>query len=471
MKLSKKKLLSLIESNMNEMAMDYDTPDRPHDDVTGKLASGETPLKKVPFPQTGREQGEPSQNFQELLASERYRQVVEKVRQYTGQQTPMNADRGIGPLTQMMMSAHNRIVQSERAHRTQLEQLAIELVKKEMGIPDDAFEWDVKIVGMGEVDIDDFNREDQDQQQEPQQEAPEINVEVEQELMGDLEQLNLEKAKRRLMNAMIQGASKRGHYMFHLVPDRIQQITGSDTLLNDYGLLMSINDSLYWQLGDDMMQGMTNNSSAMGGAEEVDTESEVPKIKVRAINFPICVHECIKGVMEVFAVHGQPTDPDMNQAVSDSEDTLEKEMWDLRLGPAIWDRIRQQMPEDIVTDEDKVELQNYLLMAVFELPAKKFLVLCKEVISGSESGKRLLSELTDNIVRTMNDVEIDGTFDEDLDNLTDETEDNDINDFLKNIPGIHTKDTNFGDDVLNNMNWDDDEEDEDDGGEMVPVRR
>lgn len=447
MKLSKKKLLSLIESNMNEMAMDYDTPDRPHDDVTGKLASGETPLKKVPFPQTGREQGEPSQNFQELLASERYRQVVEKVRQYTGQQTPMNADRGIGPLTQMMMSAHNRIVQSERAHRTQLEQLAIELVKKEMGIPDDAFEWDVKIVGMGEVDIDDFNREDQDQQQEPQQEAPEINVEVEQELMGDLEQLNLEKAKRRLMNAMIQGASKRGHYMFHLVPDRIQQITGSDTLLNDYGLLMSINDSLYWQLGDDMMQGMTNNSSAMGGAEEVDTESEVPKIKVRAINFPICVHECIKGVMEVFAVHGQPTDPDMNQAVSDSEDTLEKEMWDLRLGPAIWDRIRAQFPEETLMENGKY-LQNYIMMNIFKLPAKQFLVLMKEVISDSDKGKRLMINLLRGIQEMLNQQEYEyqmNQFKDELEGMSNETQDDELTSFLGNL-GIKLSDDDDEDD-------------------------
>jgi hypothetical protein len=141
----------------------------------------------------------------------------------------MNADRGIGPLTQMMMSAHNRIVQTERAHREQLEQLAIELVMKEMGIPEGSFQWDVKIVGVGEINTDNFNRE---QQGEPQ--IPQVNIEVEEDLMTDLEQLNLEKAKRRLMNAMIQGASKKGHYMYHLVPEKIEEITGSQTLLNDY---------------------------------------------------------------------------------------------------------------------------------------------------------------------------------------------------------------------------------------------
>jgi hypothetical protein len=445
MNFSKKKLLSLIQENINEMAMDYDTPDRPHTDVTSKLATGETPLKKVPLPRTG---NEPNNNFQELLASERYRQVVAKVRQYTGDNTPMNADRNVGQLAQTMMNAHNNIVRTEMAHREELQQLAVELVTKEMGIPEGAFQFDVKIVGMGEIDDSDFNRENPEQQNEPQ--MPEVNTEVEIDLMNDLEQLNLEKAKRRLINSMIQGASKKGHYMYHLVPERIQQITGSDNLVNQYGILMSINDTLYWQLGDQTMQQMMSGGG-IGGKEEVDRNTDPPTIRVRALNFPICVHEIIKGIMEVFAVQGQPSDEDMNQRVSESEDTLEKEMWDLRLGPAIWDRVRLQFPEDILTDENRVELQNYLFQGIVQLPAKKFLVFMKEVISSSENGKRLLNELMENIYKKFNGEEIEeDTFDDDLDTLTDETDNDDLKDFLSGIPGI----------TLSNDN-DDDEEDDD----------
>ena len=444
MRISKKKLLSLIQENISEMAMDYDTPDRPNSDITGKLATGETPLKKVPLPKTG---NEPNNNFQELLASERYRQVVAKVRQYTGDNTPMNSDRNVGQLARTMMNSHNNIVRIEMAHREELQQLAIELVTKEMGIPDGAFQFDVKIVGMGEIDNTDFNRENPEQQNEPQ--MPEVNTEVEIDLMNDLEQLNLEKAKRRLINSMIQGASKKGHYMYHLVPERIQQITGSDTLLNQYGILMSINDTLYWQLGDQTMQQMMNGGG-IGGKEEVDRDTDPPTIRVRALNFPICVHEIIKGIMEVFAIQGQPSDEDMNQRVSESEDTLEKEMWDLRLGPAIWDRVRLQFPEDILIDETKVELQNYLFQGIVQLPAKKFLVLMKEVISKSENGKRLLNELMENIYKKFNGEEIeDDEFDSDLDELTDETDNDELKDFISGIPGI-------------SLSNDNDEEDDDD---------
>ena len=202
MKLTKKDILNIINENLNEMPMDFDTQDRPHQDIQGKLSTGDTPLQKVPLPKTGEE---PNKNFQELLASERYRQVIEKVRQYTGVNTTMKGEDGVMPLAHMMMDAHNKIVQIENEHRPELEQLAVELVTKEMGIPEGSFQFDVKIVGMGEIDTEDFNRE------EGNQENPtEVDIEVEEELMDDIAGLDLERAKiikqnLTLSNALIIG--------------------------------------------------------------------------------------------------------------------------------------------------------------------------------------------------------------------------------------------------------------------------
>lgn len=462
MKLSKKNLLYLIQENLNEMPMDFDTQDRPHQDIQNKLASGDTPIKKVPLPKTGQE---PNKNFQELLASERYRQVVNKVRQYTGVDTPMIGETGgIGQLSQMMMDAHNTIVQTEREHRGQLEQLAIELVMKEMGIPEGSVRFDAKIVGMGEVDMSEFNRDQQGEENPEEVDAEEGDneeFEVEQNLMQDLETLDLERAKRRLINSMVQGSSKKGHYMYQLVPQKIQQITGSQELINQYGILMSINDTLYWQLSDQTMQMMMSGASgAAGGSEEVERDTEPPTIKARAINFPILVHELIKGMMELFSHQGEPEDKDLFQQVMQHEDTLEKEMWDLRLGPAIWDRIRNQFPDEILTDENKVEIQNYLLVEVFRLPAKRFLTLMKEVISGSDTGKRLIQQIVDGINQKLNDQDYEETmsqFNDELETIENSTDDDDFRDFLKNM-GI-------------DLSGNDEEDNDDDGGEVVPVRR
>ncbi len=441
MEFRKKDLLSLLKEDITEMPMDFDTPDRPYQGIQTKLAQGDTPLKKVPLPQTGEE---PNKNFQELLASERYRQVIAKVREYTGVQTPLTGEQGIMPLAQMMMGAHNEIVSTERNHREALQNLAVELVKKEMSIPEGALQFDAKIVGLGEVDTENFNREMG--QEEPNMDT----VDVETDLADDLATMNLEKAKRRLINNMIQGASKKGHYMYHYVADKIREITGSETLLNQYGILMSINDTLYWQLSDEtmkMMMGGPGGGGSVAGKEEVKRNTNPPTIVARGINFPVLVHELIKGVMELFAIQGRPTDDEGNEderwsEIEQSEDTLEKEIWDLRLGPSIWDRIRTQFPEEILVDENKFELQNYLLQSIFQLPAKQFLVFMKEVLSGSENGKRLMGELLKGIDEMFKDQDYQDAisqFQDDLDEITDNTDDDDLSDLLGSM-GIKLSD-------------------------------
>jgi len=441
MEFRKKDLLSLLKEDITEMPMDFDTPDRPYQGIQTKLSQGDTPLKKVPLPQTG---DEPNKNYQELLASERYRQVIAKVREYTGVQTPIRGEEGVMPLAQMMMSAHNEIVNTERNHREALENLAVELVKKEMSIPDDALQFDAKIVGLGEIDTENFNRENN------QEEENMGEVEVEEDLADDLATMNLEKAKRRLINNMIQGASKKGHYMYHYVAEKIREITGSETLLNQYGILMSINDTLYWQLSDEtmkMMMGGPGGGGSVGGKEEVRRNTNPPTIVARGINFPVLVHELIKGVMELFAIQGRPSDEEGNEdprwsEIEQSEDTLEKEMWDLRLGPAIWDRIRRQFPEEILLDENKFELQNYLIVSIFKLPAREFLVFMKEVISGSETGKRFMGELLQGIDQMFKDQDYQDAisqFRDDLEDVSDNTDDDDLGDFLGGL-GIRLSD-------------------------------
>jgi hypothetical protein len=457
MKFTKKHLLSLIKENLEEMAMDFDSPDRPDAGLQNKLSQGETPFKKVPLPKTGEE---PNKNFQEILASERYKQVVNNLRRYLGNNAPVQRNMtGLMQLQGTLMDAHNTIVQVEREHKQELEQLAVELVMKEMGIPEDAIDFDAKIIGMGEIDTNDFNRDNRNEEN-----PEEVNIENEIEIFNELQNLDLEKAKRRMINSIIQGASKKGHYMFHLVPDRLQQITGEPNILNLYGTLMSILDITYWQASDELLKGSPNSVAGKESVERPDEDDPEGKAKIiaRGVNFPVLVHELIKGVLELFAIQGRPEGDEGFEDVEQSEDTLEKEMWDLRLGPAIWDRVRSQFPEDILTDENKVELQNYLLTEIFKLPAKKFLVFMKEVLSGSDKGKRMMNELMDGINKMFRDQEYEESvamFRDDLDDATDETESDDLNDFLKSL-GIQGT---IGDED------DGDEDNEDD--DLGPIRR
>jgi len=180
---------------------------------------------------------------------------------------------------------------------------------------------------------------------------------------------------------------------------------------------MSVNDALYWHLPDNSLEMMAAEGS-IAGKEEVDRTTEPPTIKVRAINFPALIHELIKGILELFSHQGEPEDKDLFVKVMQQEDLLHKEMWDLRLGPSMWDRIRSQFPEEILIDETLIEHQNYLITEIFKLPAKTFLIFIKEVLTGSDKGKKYMSKLMKNVYENINQSEV----------LLDDSDDNDDDD-------------------------------------------
>lgn len=469
--ISKKKLLSLVNKNLQEMAMDFTSPDRPELGIQRNLELGRTSHSIIPYPETGKD----NQNFEELLASERYKQVVNKMREYIPGAPRLTSGGDLRELTPLILMTHqlmSQVLRIESQHKEELEQLAINLVKKEMGIPEGSVQFDAKLVLPSQINMNDFNREGnerppqgnepqgdenepQGDENEPQEDGiSDEEFEAEKDLFNTYQNFDLERAKRRVINSIIQGAAERGHYMYHYVADELRNITGSEQLITMYGILMSANDAMYWQVGDDFMktamgqggqgaqrgrggqggQGGDNGGGLTAGKVQIDIQSEVPTIKAVGYNFPTLVHELIKGVMELFGTRGRSKE--MYQDVEAEEDTLENEIWDLRLGPAIWDRLRRQFPEQILIEENQVELQNYLLTEIFELPAKKFLVFFREVMIGSDRGKRLMNMLMDNVYRILNheDNEVqDDEFDLDLDETTELVNDEDLMNFLTSL--------------------------------------
>lgn len=365
------------------MSMIFNTNSRPDNGLQQKLKENNTPLSRVPFPSVT----EPYENYLELLASDRYNEVIENYEKYGNVNLTLNNMLALQLVMSRMMNSHYSIINIEYQHREELVNLAINLVTKSMGIPDGSFNFDVEIINHEDFETGDFKHNNIENNK------PEVDIdETEQELINTED---IEKTKRRLINAIIQGSSKRGHYMYHMVKDEIEQITNNTDIIRLYGELMSINDTLYWQLSDDMMKMLSgaNGDASVAGKESIDRNTTPPTIYVRAINFPVVVHELIKGIMEVFAVHGLPE----NYEDVSEEDTIESEIWDLRIGPSIWKKLRNLFPIEILMDEDKFEIQNYLLVDIFKLPAQEFLYFMREVFKESDYAKRTISEMISDI--------------------------------------------------------------------------
>lgn len=502
MKITKEKLLTLVKQNLQEMAIDYQGPERPSSDVERDLERGNTPLSIVPTPETGRA----NQNFLELLASERYAEVVQKVRQMTNYNGPISG-RNTGPLMTNMMEAHYRIQELERNHHDALIALAIEVVKKEMGLPENVEEYINFIVDLDTPNSKGFKTGGQISP--PKQDSPNVddeallsddeianispeNQDVEVELFQDVQNVDttqeLEESKYRLIKAIVAGSSKKGHWMYQLLGERLREITGSDELFNLYGIMMSVNDLNYWQFdagsiqiaqassiagrvdvvrpteeegyqddeeGDDM--GGNEGGQEGGDDEEEDFVSKDERIDpkrlniiVKGVNFPVLIHELMKGMMKSFALQGQPK-KEMFVNVREKQELMEYEIWDLRLGPAIWRRLNQAFPADVL-DENNREIQNYILTEIFKLPAKKFLVLMKEIMGETARGNRLVALIYDGIVKMLNDENYEEAiqrYENELTEYTESTNDdqllNDLNDIFGDKGFTLTKD-DLGDD-------------------------
>ena len=92
----------------------------------------------------------------------------------------------------------------------------------------------------------------------------------------------------------------------------------------------------------------------------------------------------------------------MAQRVIDSEDTLVAEVWDLRLGPVIWEKFREAYPHDLLQDDKRI-IQNYLFSEFANMDAKEMFALAKKILSGGDEGKEELERMVKGIISDLNE--------------------------------------------------------------------
>ena len=393
---SKKELIKLMEA-----PIDYEGPERMEPGIERKITGKETPYHN--FPSTP----EMDRDYIELISSKRFKDSVEKVRSAMGD---TRAIQGGNPLMSLMMSvmgSMQNLMMIQAQNKETLEKLAVDLVRKEMGIPKDAMQFDAKLVmqPMGPA--------------EGMQSEPEMPSEEEiEEFMGDVETFNLERAKRRFINSLIQGAAFKGGHMFNLVRNELNDI--NPRLMDLYTTTQALMEHSYWLFPD--MEGMAGGGGGQMGQSEIDDETDPPTVKARAVTFPLLVHELVKGVYETFGTHGLPDDPRQQEMIMKAEDTLPAEIWDSRLGPIFWEKFLATYPIEILMDEDKKIIQHYLFMRFSQLEAEEFFRVAKLILSDDPRGNKIIESMVNDITSELKREEAkralgDEDEEEDLDNL------------------------------------------------------
>jgi len=314
-----------------------------------------------------------SQKYSEKLASKRFKDIVTMVKRYHGVE---NVDMG---MMQQMMQIMEQVGSIEQSKKEQLEQLAIDIVSEEFDIPEDMLKPDL-VPPMTPLDLDDEGEDDEEEEEEFKPKSAER-----------MKELDSEVAKRNIINAMMQGASKKGHYIFHQVADELDKI--DPRLMGLYGKLMSLADYQYWLIPESAM------GSAIGGTEKIkwekpedeedENQEEEPKIEAKAWIFPLLVHELIKGVMELAAIGwaDDHMEPDEHKHVIGRADTIPGEIWGMRLGPGMWEKFLE-----CIEDED-YKIKHWLFQQLTQLEAPKFHSFMKEILSSTHECKKVIDKL------------------------------------------------------------------------------
>lgn len=364
------------------------------------------------------------------LVSSRFQKVAQKLSDVTGIQD-LSSKQVQSMVYQEMMAKLPNIMRIESRHKDELQQLAIDSCLEETETPSDWYQIEAKL-GMPQASG--FRMGGQEEEGE---EEMDFGSDFDIEQFEKQDQLELEKHKRNIINAIIQGAAKKGHYLFQKpsIKSRLDAIDPS--LYRDYLGIMAINDFLYFSM-EQMIEMMSQTGQGVAGKvqlgdadEEYQEEGADTKIMATGLIFPILCHEIIKGLEEAKGRHGLPQDSETRQKVMQSTDTLPNEPMQLRVGPEIVEKLRNALPDEIF-DESNKGLINWFHISLYKVPAEDFLEIIGNIISTDNSKvSRGKDELREIMIEAQNLKEEFENYKEE-EGIESEDED-DIDDFLRSL--------------------------------------
>lgn len=262
----------------------------------------------------------------------------------------------------------------ERPYRNQLEKICFNYVIDLFAVPEETV--DIEISLKDKVELKNFS----------------INVEpidgdskIEFTSVDEILNIKGDVYKRRLLNALIMGASMRLSSKLEEYSNTINEI--NPLLIGLYRKIIALN---YYLLFEKENIGISDENKMQMGTVELSLGDEDTKCKIQAegVIFPILLSELIRGFMELFISHGLPKDRNKALTVIGKSDFLKAEPWDMKFGPILWDLFSNSF-----NDINNEELP-YLLKRVSVIDVDNFNYLMKEIFAKTKKGKKIMAKIS-----------------------------------------------------------------------------
>lgn len=361
----------------------------------------------------------------------------------------------------------------------ELEALATELILSEYGsIIEGVANLKIELVKPGSLSFDEAKLKQNKEKKEKKKEEPkkkgisfknlfkeEEKEEPKKEESTDRESIiSDETHKRKIANNIIQGEAKNTKHIIHsdLCKDGLIKIFGDRVgkeLHSIFDRITKIMDGMDWAVPQEVQADMWNNApEGFAGKvkvtwdkepensneeereeeeeESIDSEGNINKekaaesvqggkatIHAQGCDFPMLIHEAVKGIYELIASAGQYKDADIAQEVAVEADDLLNEMEDLRYGPIIAADLR-----DFVSQYPNIDkypnLREHFFGRMIQLDSKDFLGLMKSILMKLPSARRKVDSMLDEIISELDNWELNQHID--LNGEEDEHEEHEI---------------------------------------------
>ncbi len=335
-------------------------------------------------------------------------------------------------LMRLLHISSSLIVGKER----ELEKLAKKAILSNYGSILDGVELDIRLVKRGEPkDL-----------MEPG-EMPVFRITNDPELRKEVD-------KAKLLNNIIQGEAKNTKSLLHTeeVKEGINGIFGKELgefIFDTWDKMTKIADKMDWMVPvsakSDMME---DDPNGLAGAVKVewkgsddkkdlsdkvlkslendgdikDNEDDIselfsygPKITAVGLDFPMLLHETVKGIYELIAAHSIPDDPEFANKIKSNVSSFADEAEDFRYGPEIASDLRDFVNSVIdsmsKTNSSIWEIDNLREFVFGKMVDRKylttddFLKLFKGILSNTDEAKSKLKLIIGDVLKELGDVQ------------------------------------------------------------------
>ena len=354
----------------------------------------------------------------------------------------------IGGRMMQLMDSNRSLV---RGKEKEIEEFAEEIIKDVYSGFMDNVELDLQIVRDGNA-VKNFMDDEDKKKKERNKKSKEKKEEKSSLRKSDNAQLKLEIDKRKLVNAITQGEAKNTKEIIRMPEclDGLKKIFGDRNGEQLHRQLLEITelaDKMDWiipvNVKAEMMerapQGMAGACSVDWQEEEKEEEKEEenqdlaqnildqlqneegdlnnmseeleelmssgkPIIRARGIDFVMLIHETVKGIYELIASRGIPSDTTLASNVFLNTETFEDEAEDFKYGPQIASDLRDFINANRKTDRYP-NVREFVFGKMVELPAEEFLKLMKGILMKTPEARTQVDRLVDEVIEELEGYE------------------------------------------------------------------